>query len=71
MDINPQGKARRKSSSNFDPKLNILSELKAEVSNTSAFRRGEGSGRAGGGIRGSLDPPVCLEEEEGWEVRLF
>lgn len=37
MDINPQGKARRKRSSNLDPKWNILSDLRAEVSNTSAF----------------------------------
>ena len=53
MDINPQGKASRNSSTNFDPKLNIFAaELEAEVSNTSAFRRGEDSSGAGGGIRG-------------------
>lgn len=55
--MRPQGKARRKSSSNFDPKLNILVRVGAEVSNTSAFRRGEDGGGAGGGTT-SLDPPV-------------
>lgn len=49
MDIKPQGKARRKSSNNFDEKRNILSEFVAGVSNTSAFRRGEDSGGAGAG----------------------
>lgn len=67
MDIKPHGKARRKSSSSLDPILNILSETKAEVSNTSAFRREEDSGGAGG--RGKREfRPARLEEV--WEVRL-
>lgn len=52
MDTSPQGKARRNSSSTFDPRVNIFPELRAEVCNTSAFGRGEDRGGAGGGIRG-------------------
>lgn len=49
-DTRPQGNARRKRSSSLQPKLNILSERRAEVKNTSAFgkRRGQGDGRGRG-----------------------
>lgn len=67
MDIKPHGKARRKSSSSFDPKFNILSEPKAEVGNTSAFRREEDSTRAGGRRKREFRPARL---EEVWEVRL-
>lgn len=51
-DVRPQGKASRNRNSSFDPKLNILSERRAEVSYTSAFGKRRTEVREGAGPSG-------------------